>query len=117
MELRLALPFDAGQMYGPHVLRTAPSPAWQIRPAIDFLRPAEQVERDDVILRLMLVPDSPGTTDVPKGLARLQQAASPFSANGSGPRCRTFKTLDVAAQMAFSTSTRSCVRRLSTARR
>src|SRR6185369_8045328 len=57
--------------------------------------------RDDVILRLMLVPDSPGTTDLPKGLARLQQAASPFSATGSGIDAATFKTFDVAAQMAF----------------
>ena len=101
MELRLALPFDAGQMYGLTFSAPRHRPAWQIVRRLDFLRTAEQVERDDVILRLMLVPDSPGTTDLPKGLTRLQQIASPFSATGAGIDAATFKTLDVAAQMAF----------------
>ena len=59
-------------------------PAWQLVRRLDFIRAPEQVEGDDLILRLMLVPDSPGTTDLPKGLGRLQQIASPFAAPGRG---------------------------------
>ncbi len=49
----------------------------------------------------MLVPDSPGVTDLPQGIERLQQSASPFAVPGTGVDAATFQALDVAAKMAF----------------
>ena len=100
LELRLALPFDAGQVYG--ITFSAPKhrPAWQFIRRRDFIRPVDSVEGDDLILRLMLVPDSPGTSDLAEGFDRLRQAASPFAAPKTGVDQKTFKALDVAAQMA-----------------
>ena len=101
VELRLELPFDAGQVYGLTFSAARHRPAWQLVRRLDFIRTPEQVERDDLILRLMLVPDSPGTTDLSNGLGRLQQIASPFAAPGTGIDAATFQPLDVAAKMAF----------------
>lgn len=101
VELRLQLPFDAGQLYGLTFSAPRHRPAWQIIRRLDFIRMPEQVETDDLILRLMLVPDSPGTTDVPGGLERLKQIASPFAAAGTGVDAGGFQRLDVAAKMAF----------------
>ena len=101
VELRLNLPFDAGQLYGLTFSAPRHRPAWQLLRRLDFIRTPEQVEGDDLILRLMLVPDSPGTTDLPNGLGRLAQIASPFAAPGTGIDAATFQPLDVAAKMAF----------------
>jgi hypothetical protein len=49
----------------------------------------------------MLVPDSPGTTDLPKAFERLQQIASPFAAPGTGITTEAYEGLDTAAKMAF----------------
>jgi hypothetical protein len=100
VELRLQLPFDAGQLYGLTFSAPRHRPAWQILRRLDFIRARDQVEADDIILRLMLVPDSPGTTDVPRGLERLVQIASPFAAPGTGVDAAVFERLDVAAKMA-----------------
>ena len=48
----------------------------------------------------MLVPDSPGTSDLAEGFDRLRQEASPFAAPKTGVDQKTFKALDVVAQMA-----------------
>ena len=101
VELPLELPFDAGQVYGLTFSAPKHRPAWQFVRRLDFIRVPEQVEGDDLILRLMLVPDSPGTTDIPNGLGRLQQIASPFAAPDVGVKAATFQALDVAAKMAF----------------
>jgi hypothetical protein len=101
LELRLQLPFDAGQLYGLTFSAARHRPAWQILRRLDFIRTRDQVEGDDIVLRLMLVPDSPGTTDVSGGLERLVQIASPFAAPGTGIDAARFERLDVAAQMAF----------------
>jgi hypothetical protein len=101
VELRLQLPFDAGQLYGLTFSAARHRPAWQILRRLDFIRTRDQVEADDVVLRLMLVPDSPGTTDVAGGLERLVQLASPFAAPGTGVDAAAFGRLDVAAKMAF----------------
>ena len=100
LELRLALPFDAGQVYG--ITFSAPEhrPAWQLIRHRDFIRVPENVEGDDLILRLMLVPDAPGTSDLPNGFDRLEQNASPFVAPKSGIDEAAFRALDVAAKMA-----------------
>ena len=101
VELRLELPFDAGQSYGLTFAAPRHRPAWHILRRLDFIRSREQVERDDVVLRLMLVPDSPGTSDVPAGLERLVEIASPFAAPGTGIDRAAFQRLPVAAKMAL----------------
>jgi len=101
VELRLQLPFDAGQLYGITFSAPRHRPAWQIVRRLDFIRTRDQIEGDDIVLRLMLVPDSPGTTDVAGGLERLVQIASPFAAPGTGIDAAGFERLDVAAKMAF----------------
>jgi hypothetical protein len=101
IELRLQLPFDAGQVYGFTFSAPDHRPAWQLIRRVDFIRTAQQVEVDDVILRLMLVPDSPGTTDLPKAFDRLQQIGSPFAAPGSGITPEAFQELADPAKMAF----------------
>jgi hypothetical protein len=58
------------------------------------------VEIDDIVLRLMLLPDSPGTTDLPQGYDRLKQLASPFTSD-TGISAEAYQGLDVAAKMAF----------------
>jgi hypothetical protein len=101
VELRLQLPFDAGQLYG--ITFSAPHhrPAWQIVRRADFIRTRDEIEIDDLILRLMLVPDTPGTSDVNGALEKLIQLSSPFAAPKTGIDAARFGRLDVAAQMAF----------------
>lgn len=101
IDLKLQLPFDAGQVYGFTFSAPAHRPAWQLVRRLDFIRGDGQVEVDDIILRLMLVPDSPGTTDLPQAFERLQQIASPFASDGVGITAETYQDLDVAAKMAF----------------
>jgi hypothetical protein len=100
LELKLQLPFDAGQVYGFTFSAPGHRPAWQLIRRLDFLRSGGQVEVDDIVLRLMLVPDSPGTTDLPQAFDRLKQLGSPFTAD-TGIAADTYQALDVAAQMAF----------------
>jgi hypothetical protein len=59
------------------------------------------VEVDDVVLRLMLVPDSPGTSDLPKAFDRLQQEGSPFARPGTGITAEAYQDLVDPAKMAF----------------
>ena len=101
VELRLQLPFDAGQLYG--ITFSAPDhrPAWQIVRRADFIRTRDQIEVDDLVLRLMLVPDSPGTSDVAGGFDKLVQVSSPFAAPKTGIDAARFGRLDAAAKMAF----------------
>ena len=101
VELRLELPFDAGQSYGLTFSAPRHRPAWQIVRRLDFIRSHDHVEADDVILRLMLVPDSPGTSDVAGGLERLTRIASPFAAPATGVDGAGFERLAVPAKMAF----------------
>lgn len=101
IELRLELPFDAGQMYGLTFSAPKHRPAWQMLRRVDFIRNRDQVEADDAVLRLMLVPDSPGTSDVVGGFERLVHTASPFAAPGTGLDAAGFERLAVAAQMAM----------------
>ena len=101
IDMRLQLPFDAGQVYGFTFSAPGHRPAWQLVRRVDFIRPGERVEADDVILRLMLMPDVPGTTDLPKAFARIQQIGSPFAAPGSGIPPEAFEELTDPAKMAF----------------
>jgi hypothetical protein len=101
IELQLQLPFDAGQVYGLTFSAPGHRPAWQLVRRIDFIRGGGQIEVDDIILRLMLVPDAPGTSDLPQAFERLRQMASPFAAPGTGITADAYEALDVAAKMAL----------------
>ena len=101
VDIRLPLPFDAGQVYGFTFSAPGHRPAWQLVRRADFIRVPENIEGDSLILRLMLVPDSAGTSDVPQGFGRLQRRASPLVAPGTGLAEGVFQPLAVAAQMAF----------------
>jgi hypothetical protein len=101
VELKVDLAFDAGQVYALAFSAPRHRPAWQFVRRLDFMRAPEQSERDDLILRLMLVPDKPAATDAEDGHARLSQAGSPFVAPVTGLQAAAFKGLDVPAQMAF----------------
>ena len=101
IDMRLQLPFDAGQVYGFTFSAPGHRPAWQLVRRVDFIRPVERVEADDVILRLMLMPDAPGTTDLPKAFERIQQIGSPFAAPGSGITPQAFAELTDPAKMAY----------------
>ena len=101
IELHLQLPFDAGQVYGFTFSAPGHRPAWQLVRRLDFLRAGGQVEGDDLILRLMLVPDAPGMTDLPQAFERLQKQSSPFADADSGITAEAYDALDTAAKMAF----------------
>jgi hypothetical protein len=101
IELKLQLPFDAGQLYGFTFSAPGHRPAWQLVRRLDFIRGGGQVEVDDLILRLMLMPDAPGTSDLPQAFERLQQIASPFASAGSGITAEAYEQLEVPAKMAF----------------
>ena len=101
IDLRLQLPFDAGQVYGFTFSAPDHRPAWQLLRRADFIRAAERVEVDDVILRLMLMPDSPGTSDLPNAFERIRQIGSPFAAPASGITAEAFAALAEPAKMAF----------------
>jgi hypothetical protein len=101
IDLRLQLPFDAGQVYGFTFAAPDHRPAWQLVRRADFIRTAERVEVDDVILRLMIMPDSPGTSDLPNAFERIRQIGSPFVAPASGITAEAFDALAEPAKMAF----------------
>jgi hypothetical protein len=97
-ELDLELPFDAGQLYGMTFSAADHRPAWRLLRRSDFVR--DGAEENTLVLRLMLVPDSPGTSALPDGFGRLLGRASPFAAPDSGLDEATFRSLPAAAQMA-----------------
>jgi hypothetical protein len=101
LDLELQLPFDAGQIYGFDFTAPDHHPAWQLVRRSDFIRMPEGIEGDDVILRLMLVPDTPGTRDLSQGFQRLQEKGSPLAAPGAGLEDDTFQELGVANRMAL----------------
>ena len=85
----------------PHVCRPSSSPRLAARSAAR-LHPGSRTGRRR---RLDSPADArarfPGITDLPQGIERLQQSASPFAAPGTGVDAATFQALDVAAKMAF----------------
>ena len=101
LDFSLDLPFDAGQAYGLTFDARDHRPAWQIIRRQDFIRGADKTERDDLLLRLMLVPDDPGTSDLDAGWDRLKKESSPFVREGSGIDEAAFKELKPPAKMAF----------------
>jgi hypothetical protein len=85
VEIQLDLPFDSGQVYPLAVTAARHRPAWHLISRNDFLRAAGsgRIERDDTVLRLLLVPKPFASPDLDEGWQALQRLGSPFtSANG-----------------------------------
>ena len=101
LDLRLDLPFDAGQIYGFDFSAPGHHPAWQLVRRSDFLRMPEGVEGEDAVLRLMLVPDKPGVRDLSQGFQRLQQRGSPIAAAGAGLDEESYQALGAINRMAL----------------
>ena len=101
VDLKLDLPFDAGQIYGFDFSAPGHHPAWQLVRRSDFLRMPEGVEGEDVVLRLMLVPDKPGMRDLSEGFQRLQQRGSPIAATDGGLDEERYQGLGAANRMAL----------------
>ena len=101
VDLRLDLPFDAGQIYGVDFSAPGHRPAWQLVRRSDFLRMPEEIEGPDAILRLMLVPDKPGIRDLSQGFQRLAQRGSPVAAAGAGLDEDDYQELEPANRMAL----------------
>lgn len=101
-EIQLDLPFDAGQVYPLTVGAPRHRAAWHLVSRSDFLRGAgaERVERDDTILRLLLVPRPFASSDLAAGWQALQRLGSPVAAAGGLPET-DYLTLGTAEQMAL----------------
>jgi hypothetical protein len=101
IDLKLDLPFDAGQVYGFDISAPGHHPAWHLVRRSDFLRMPERIEVGDAVLRLMLVPDKPGTGDLAEAFQRLEQRGSPLAAAGAGLDEQRYQELDAANRMAL----------------
>jgi hypothetical protein len=102
IEVDLEVPFDAGQTYVLTIDAPGHRSAWQIIWYKTFLREEHSrlVERPEAILRLMLVPDTPVSSDLPLGYSRLVhehgQLASVWTLGGDD-----YRQLEPARQMAL----------------
>ncbi len=100
VEVRLELPFDAGQLYGLRLSRPGHRPAWYALSRQSFIRDG-RVERDEVVLRLMLVPDDAESFDLAGGFGRLVERRSPFTRSGSGLEIGQYLALEPPLKMAL----------------
>lgn len=80
IEVRLELQFDAAQVYGLQVKAPWHRPAGQLINRGTFLRQegSETIEREDAILRLMLIPRKTQSSDLDDGYEKLVNKGSPF---------------------------------------
>jgi hypothetical protein len=102
LRLELDLPFDGPQVYGLLIEAPGHRPGWHLISHEDFLRPEgdRRVERDEVILRLLLVPTRAEPADLAGAHARLVTRGSPF-VGANGLDAAAFAGLPPAAAMAF----------------
>ena len=80
IEVSLDLKFDAAQVYGLQVKAPWHRAAGQLISRETFLRQEgrEKIEQEDAILRLMLVPRTPRSSDLDDGYRKLVKQGSPF---------------------------------------
>jgi hypothetical protein len=80
-KLNLDLPFDGPQVYGLLVEADGHRPGWHLIAHDDFVRldGDRRVERDDALLRVLLVPERSQPLDLPAAYARLVKRRSPFA--------------------------------------
>jgi hypothetical protein len=103
IEVNLDLPFDAGQAYGIQVDAEDHRSAWQIIKRRTFLREegGQQVEIDNAIFRLMVIPDKPRALGLDQGYALLEAEGSPFVNGPDGWPPDGYDDMGVAEKMAF----------------
>jgi hypothetical protein len=103
IRVELDLPFDAGQVYGVSVDARGHRSAWQLIKRRSFLRDqgGVTVEVKEIILRLMLVPDKPTSSDLGQGYGKLIAAGSPTAGGENGWKEEAYSGLEDAAKMAL----------------
>jgi hypothetical protein len=103
IEVNLDLPFNAGQVYVISVDAGGHRAAWQLFKRRSFLREqgGVRIEVDDLIMRLMLIPNKPTSSDLDAGYEKLRSAGSPMVDEKTGFGRKAFQELDHAAKMAF----------------
>src|ERR1044071_6224039 len=101
--MNLDLHFDAGQVYGISVDVKKHRSAWQLINRRTFIRQTggAEVEVKDHIMRLMLVPRQPSSSDLDAGYKRLLDRGSPVVAANTGLAEAAYLDLKNAAKMAF----------------
>lgn len=101
--INLDLLFDAGQVYGISVDAKKHRSAWQLINRRTFLRQTGgvEVEVKDHIMRLMLVPRQPSSSDLDGGYKLLLDRGSPLVAANTGLTEAAYLDLVGAAKMAF----------------
>lgn len=101
--INLDLLFDAAQVYGISVDTADHRSAWQLINFETFLRQegGNKVELNERIIRLMLVPDKPSSTDLDAGWDRLRDSGSEMTADNSGLTRELYLELPVTSKMAL----------------
>jgi hypothetical protein len=95
--------FDAGQVYGIHIEAGKHRSAWQLINHRSFIREegGTKVEVKDIMMRLMLVPNKPVSSNLNEGYKRLVDAGSPMVKSGTGLAEADYLALGPAEKMAF----------------
>ncbi|MCZ6879276.1 MAG: hypothetical protein O7G29_14170 [Acidobacteria bacterium] len=104
IEVSLDLKFDAGQVYGLQVKAPWHRAIGQLISRETFLRQegGEMIEQEDAILRLMLMPRTPKSSDLDDGYRKLVKQGSPFVQPDTGIREDEYLNLaSDAEKMAF----------------
>ena len=101
-KLNLELPFDGPQSYALLVEADGHRPGWHLISHEDFVRldGDRPVERDDALLRVLLVPEESQPADLAGAYARLVKRSSPFLFP-SEAEARALLTGNPAAAMAY----------------
>jgi hypothetical protein len=94
--INLDLLFDAGQVYGISVDVKKHRSAWQLIHRRTFLRQqgTTEVEVKDTVMRLMLVPHRPSSSDLDQGYERLRDRGSPMVADTTGLSQALYRQLE-----------------------
>lgn len=103
IQINLDLHFDAGQVYGISVDSKKHRSAWQLINRRTFIRQSggAEVETNDHIMRLMLVPRQASSSDLNDGYKHLLDRGSPMVAANTGLTETAYLDLKDAAKMAL----------------
>jgi hypothetical protein len=101
--INLDLLFNAGQVYAISIDAEDHRSAWQLINRQSFLHDegGTKIETDSLIMRLMLVPDKPSSSDLDAAYDLLKAAASPLVADNGGLSRNSYLALEPAAKMAL----------------
>ncbi|MGH6689106.1 MAG: hypothetical protein ACRD3C_20300 [Vicinamibacterales bacterium] len=99
IDLRLRIPFDAGQVYGVTVSAKKHRSAFTLVRRQDFIDAPDEIESDTFETSLMVVPDKPVSRNLDAGHGELQALGSPLVAPGVGVKSDAFDQLEPAAKM------------------